>query len=110
MIKSKIALSLLLLSGAFLNAQVGINTTEPKATLDLDKNSEANIADGILVPRLTIEELEANINNYDESQNSTLIFITSKLPGSLPSTIDVNEPGFYYFTKTNLVPDDFGNL
>lgn len=41
-------------------SQVGINTTEPKATLDIvGKPSESNVLDGLIVPRITAIQLKA---------------------------------------------------
>lgn len=97
----KIFYGLLIFGFCTLKAQVGINTDLPQVTFDITKNSLSTVPDGILIPRLDIEELEKNINLYTDPQNATLLFITSKYPGSIPATKNISEPGYYYFSKVN---------
>ncbi|MDR1652156.1 MAG: hypothetical protein LBS01_00620 [Prevotellaceae bacterium] len=66
--------SLALMSGAALTAQVGVNTETPAATLDL--TAVANDTAGILVPRLTLAELNARHGKYGDRQNGAMVFIT----------------------------------
>ena len=56
----KTLLILISVCGLYTNAQVGINTTEPKATLDIT-GSATNLTkiDGVIPPRLTGDELKA---------------------------------------------------
>lgn len=56
-------------------SQVGINTSEPKATLDVvGKPSETNVLDGFIVPRITAIQLKAK--NYTSEQKGALIYVT----------------------------------
>jgi hypothetical protein len=59
--KSIITLGIIaLISGASLNAQVGINTETPKATLDVVAGkTDGSTAEGMLVPRMTLAQLNA---------------------------------------------------
>ena len=81
----------------FLNSfsifsQIGINTTNPKSTLDIvasDSNSPSN-TDGILIPR---------VNNFPainptSDQNGLLIYLTT--------TVGNNAPGFYYWDNNSV--------
>jgi hypothetical protein len=77
-------------------SQVGINTTIPNATLEVAGNPDVNVADGVLIPRFTISELESKNLAYGTSQNGTLIFVTSGI-GTTPKTAEVTQKGLYYY-------------
>ncbi|MDR2205989.1 MAG: hypothetical protein LBE36_07525 [Flavobacteriaceae bacterium] len=95
---------------------VGINTDDPKATLDAVANvtgtpaltpEAAAMPDGVLVPRMTEHELEAKDAAYGLPQYGALVFIkevdddTVDTPTveSSPKTVFVTEPGFYYYSE-----------
>lgn len=71
-----------------IQAQVGINTTTPKAILDIDSSSE-----GILIPRVALVQtkLERPVENPNGEvlENSTMVYNTA--------TINDVRPGFYYW-------------
>ncbi|PVW17204.1 tail fiber domain-containing protein [Marixanthomonas spongiae] len=83
-------LPLLLLFCFSVNAQVGINNTNPKAMLDVTANNATSPSntDGILIPRL--DALPTNVPTAD--QNGMLIFLTSASGGF--------QPGFLYWDQT----------
>jgi hypothetical protein len=64
----------LIMSGAALNAQVGINTETPKATLEVVANSSSNVAPGIIIPVMSKEQRDA----IENSPNSLIIFNTDE--------------------------------
>ena len=74
---------------AFLQAQVGINTTTPKAQLDIAvANSAApEVTDGILIPR--IQNFSTTTPSAD--QNGMLVFLEVEKPG-FPA-------GFYFWNS-----------
>lgn len=81
-------------------SQVGIGTSEPKATLDININSNNyNAPDGVLIPRISGDDLRAKSNLYTEYQDGAMIFVTS--PDSAPQdkTVDVISSGFYYYNS-----------
>ncbi|SDE01644.1 hypothetical protein SAMN05421544_10277 [Riemerella columbipharyngis] len=87
--------------------KVGINTTDPKATLDIriiDPSVE-NRAEGFLIPKLTGEELKLKDSQYLEAQDGTLIYATSGLEAEHRSskTKYVGSPGVYYYDAPNEV-------
>lgn len=91
--------SILLISSA--NAQMGINTASPKATLDINRSTTTS-ADGLLTVRMTGTELAARDNLYSVDQNSTVVYVTA-VPGTPTSkTSNVTSPGFYYYNSTIL--------
>ncbi|PSG88418.1 beta strand repeat-containing protein [Aurantibacter aestuarii] len=79
-------------------AQVGIGTTDPKATLDIVASDQANPAsdDGILVPR--IDAFPAT--NPIVDQDAMIVYLTT-LDGT-------NTPGFYYWNNATTTWLPFG--
>ena len=62
-------------------SQVGINTTEPKATLDVvGKPLETNVLDGLIVPRITASQLKSK--NYTSEQKGAVIYVTENFTDS----------------------------
>lgn len=99
--------SVLLFSG-FISAQVGINTSDPKTTMDVGAKRDAsgNITDntqllGIQAPRVTRGELTANTAAYGTDQRGALIYITDTAAGNTTgSRVNVDAVGYYYFDGT----------
>lgn len=84
-------------------SQVGVNTTTPKATLEIiGRPEEATIPDGVIVPKLTGDQLKAKDTIYSTQveMDGTIVYVTEKV--STPSTLtaDVLSPGYYYFNGT----------
>lgn len=81
-------------------AQVGINTSSPKASLDITKTSNTTVPEGFLTLRITGQELAAKDNLYGDDQNSTVVYVTAAPTASTTKTSNVTVPGFYYYNKT----------
>lgn len=85
-------------------AQIGINTTTPSSTLHIEgNNTDVNSPDGVLLPTLSIVELEAKItaSTYGASQNGALVFIDDVSAGStITQTSGITSPGIYYYDST----------
>lgn len=80
-----------------IRAQVGINTDMPKATMDIKgKPMDSNEMDGLLVPRLTGDELQSK--TYGLAQNGALIFATERANSPSGQVLDVTGKGLYYFS------------
>ncbi len=94
--KQIILLAALLMTGAALNAQVGVGTDDPKATLEIVGETTANVPDGVLVPRFTVAELSVKDAAYGADQNGALVFVTSGV-GSAGKTSDIAGAGFHYY-------------
>ncbi|PQA94966.1 hypothetical protein SAMN05421796_101761 [Chryseobacterium piscicola] len=83
-----------------LQAQVGINTTFPKATLDVMVNTnDTSKADGIIAPRVKGSDLKLKDALYNAEQKGTIVFVTEPLFISETSfkTTNITESGYYYF-------------
>lgn len=101
----------MLLTGVLASAQtdyqgkVGINTAEPKATLDLNPSTE-NAAvkpnasnEGLLIPRLSKERL-AKVASTN-LQESTLVYVNdASYAGSETTVKNVKSKGFYFYNGT----------
>lgn len=91
---------ILLISSVFitglLNAQVGINTETPKATLDVV--ASADMVDGIIAPRLTGDDIKGKDSLYGEEQTGAIVYATEAVTGTPEGkTINVTAEGYYYF-------------
>jgi len=103
----KLLLSIPLLGISLLNAQVGINTEAPNATLDVIGNgASATVKDGFIAPRLTKQQLAGKMaGTYAAAQTGSLVYVTDTTPptGTIPSLTQVTEitaVGYYYFDGT----------
>jgi len=82
------------------NSQVTIGEiATPNTTLDVRGQAEnTTIADGILTPKLTGDQLAAKIA-YGEAQNGALVYVTSAASpeNQIGETVNVKAPGYYYY-------------
>ncbi|SDE79995.1 RIP homotypic interaction motif-containing protein [Riemerella columbipharyngis] len=91
-----------LCTGAVTYAQqgkVGINTENPKATLDLkisNVNVNGNSKEGIIIPNVTSARAK---NMGEDVEESTLVYITDGTTGTGTTSL-VDGKGFYYFDAT----------
>ncbi len=72
------------------HAQVGVNTTDPQAALDVratNPTSPSN-SDGLLIPRISAFPS----TDPTASQNGMIVYLTT--------TVGTNSPGFYYWDNT----------
>lgn len=100
-LKQKLLVMLLLLS-VTIQAQVGIGTTTPKATLEVVGDAATTtIPDGVIVPRLTGNELKAKDAAYTVDQNGALVYITAAASPTTAKTANVLTAGYYYYNSTD---------
>jgi len=92
-------------------AQVTIGSMdEPNATLDVRSNSsDLKAPDGIIVPRLTGNELFAKSGIYGADQNDALVYVTAAASSDnqILKTVNVKAPGYYYYDAANSVWTNF---
>lgn len=98
----KINITLIALTmSLFSYAQVGINTTSPKATLDVKKQEALILADGIIPPRISGDSLRLKANAYTVAQNGAIVYVTSPVTNpdatTEPKTQDVESTGFFIY-------------
>ncbi|MBB4806303.1 hypothetical protein HNP38_001575 [Chryseobacterium defluvii] len=86
----------LLLTGSFSFAQVGVNTDSPQATFDVvGSPDDDSKPDGIIAPRISGNLLKEK--NYTNSQTGALVYVTSADSAPEGQMEDVTSPGYYYF-------------
>ena len=91
--------SLILSSVAY--SQVGIDTDQPKATLDIKASPTSTTKiDGLIAPRVTGTELKDNDAKYGTEQDGAIIYVTAALTTTTDKTSNVTSIGYYYFDKT----------
>lgn len=77
-------------------AQVGIGTTDPKATLDIQGSpAQNNITDGIIAPRITGNQLQAK--TYTTEHEGVLLYVTAIPTAASGQVAEINTPGYYFF-------------
>jgi len=88
--------------GYNINAQVGINTSNPKSTLHVQKRPELTFADGIIPPRISGDSLRLKEAAYTAAQNGAIVYVTSPATTTGPKTNGVTSDGlFIYDAVTN---------
>ena len=97
--------AVLLFAGAStMNAQVTIGSnTPPAATLDVVASapSDADVAEGVIAPRLTLAQLDAKVAAYTAAHAGVIVYVSSVAGGSTETaTAAITVPGYYYFNGT----------
>ncbi len=88
--------------GYNINAQVGINTNNPKSTLHVQKRTELTFPDGIIPPRISGDSLRLKEAAYTAAQNGAIVYVTSPATTTGPKTNGVTSDGlFIYDAVTN---------
>jgi len=113
--KTILSLTIILLfaNGAFnLNAQVTVGSNSiPNATLDVVAESPGNasIAEGIIAPRLTGDQIKAKDGVYGILQNGAIVYATAAVSGTpVGKTINITAAGYYYYDAVDAVWKGFG--
>lgn len=102
MMKNIILVNFILFTGFFPQAQVGINTETPQATLDVTgKPTDNTVLDGIIPPRLTGAQLRAK--TYTATQTGAMVYVTAADTSPAGQTIDVTSTGYFYFNGTKWI-------
>lgn len=97
----KIIFAIAVLATGFASAQVGVGNTDPKATLDITGDAaSATTADGLLIPRLTGDELAAKDAVYLADQTGAQVYVTAAATNPAGKTAQVTTPGFYFYNGT----------
>jgi hypothetical protein len=94
--KKTIVIIVLLVSTAWANAQVGVNTTTPAATLDVvGKPAMTSALDGFIPPRITGAQLRAK--TYTAAQTGAVVYVTTADTAPAGQTVNVTSTGLFSF-------------
>lgn len=98
---SKLCLIGSIVSGSFLFSQVGINTPDPKSTLDIRaKTNGASQTEGLMIPRLTGDQIQTMTNNIQPGTESLMIYATSAPASPTTKVAKITQSGYYYWSGT----------
>ncbi|KFF02856.1 hypothetical protein [Chryseobacterium luteum] len=105
--KNIYSLAILIGTSLGLCAQVGINTPNPQATLDIVGNGASTTTkDGVTLPRLTRQQLASKAaGTYVAAQTGTMVYISDATTptGTTPSlaqTAEITNIGYHFFNGT----------
>jgi len=96
-----------------VQGQVGINNTEPKATLDVTVNPALPLKpEGIIAPRLKGSELKSRDTLYTDDQKGAFVHVIQGLAmtDTTAKTVEVTKEGYYYFDGEKWKPFDWNTL
>lgn len=94
----KLIVSMAALASTAVYSQVGVNNTDPKATMDITaKTTDGSKPEGLIVPRLTGDQIRLGNTSYTSAQTGTIIYSTSGDSAPSGKTINITAPGYYYF-------------
>ncbi|WP_294219945.1 hypothetical protein [Chryseobacterium sp. sg2396] len=83
---------------ATLFAQVGINNSTPKATMDIAaKTTDGSKPEGLIAPRLTGDQIKSADAQYGSSQKGAVIYATVAVNSPSTKTANITSEGYYYF-------------
>ena len=103
--KVAITISLLVINGVILNAQVTVGSNAiPNATLDIvaSNPSGANVPEGFIAPRLTGDQIKAKDAAYGTLQNGAIVYATTAVTGApAGKTKRITASGYYYYDAPN---------
>jgi hypothetical protein len=79
-------------------AQVGIGTVTPEATLHVNGTpANTSVVDGIILPKLTGNELKAKDAVYSSNEIGAIVYVTAAVGTASAKTINVTSSGYFYF-------------
>jgi hypothetical protein len=81
-------------------AQVGINNTSPKATLDITaKTTDGSKPEGLIIPQLSGSNIHTATaaGVYGSNQKGLIIYATSADSSPISTTANITAAGYYYF-------------
>ncbi|WP_449386897.1 hypothetical protein [Chryseobacterium lineare] len=83
-------------------AQVGINNTSPKSTLDITAKTGGTRPEGLIIPQLTGDQIRAATTAtptpvYGSDQKGLIIYATTADSAPAGPTANITAPGYYYF-------------
>lgn len=81
-----------------VNAQMGIGNNTPKGTLDITAlKTDGSTPEGILIPRLTGDQIKNAGNQYTTTQTGAMVYATSAPSATDTKTANITAAGCYYF-------------
>ncbi|WP_148285288.1 hypothetical protein [Flavobacterium sp. B17] len=84
-------------------AQVGINNTSPKATLDITAKTSGTKPEGLIIPQLSGDQIRTATAGavYGTNQKGLIVYASSADTAPAGATASITAAGYYYFDGTN---------
>jgi len=92
-------------------AQVGINNTSPKATLDITAKTSGTKPEGLIIPQLSGNNIHTATaaGVYGANQTGLIVYASSADSNPTGPTANITTAGYYYFDGTNWQKISTGN-
>ena len=81
----------------YLYSQTIINQGTAKATLHVNQDLTASKAEGIIVPQLSLSELNQKSNSYTQAHSGAIIYINDVDTTPITKNQKIRKKGYYYF-------------
>ncbi|PWN71079.1 hypothetical protein C1631_000165 [Chryseobacterium phosphatilyticum] len=82
--------------------KIGINTINPKATLDISaKTDGSSQTEGLMIPRLTGDQIQAMTNSMQSGTESLMIYATTAPLSPVSKVAKITQPGYYFWNGTH---------
>jgi hypothetical protein len=80
-------------------AQVGINNTSPKATLDITAKTNGTKPEGLIIPQLSGSDIRTATaaSVYGTAQKGLIVYASAADSAPAGATTSITAPGYYYF-------------
>jgi hypothetical protein len=80
-------------------AQVGINNTSPKATLDITSKTSGTRPEGLIIPQLSGDNIHTATANavYGAAQKGLIVYASSADTNPTGAMANITAAGYYYF-------------
>ncbi|SDI30047.1 tail fiber domain-containing protein [Chryseobacterium jejuense] len=82
--------------------RIGMNTPDPKATLDITaKTDGSSQAEGLMIPRLTGDQIQTMTASIQPGTESLMIYATARPISPTAKVSKITQPGYYFWNGTD---------
>lgn len=82
--------------------RIGMNTPNPKATLDITAKTDGSLqAEGLMIPRLTGDQIQAMTASIQAGTESLMIYATASPVSPTSKVAKITQPGYYFWNGSN---------
>ncbi len=79
--------------------QVGVNTENANATFDITAKTNGEAKEGLLIPRLTGDQIQLMSSKLTVNNESMMIFATSAPTTPNAAVVKIKKPGYYFWSS-----------
>ncbi|MBV8327797.1 tail fiber domain-containing protein [Chryseobacterium sp.] len=86
----------------YSQGRIGVNTPDPKATFDINSKTDGTSqTEGLMIPRLTGDQIQAMTANLQPGTESLMIYATSSPASPTAKATKITQPGYYFWNGMN---------